>query len=108
MRRLLLVLAACGFLTLSACDFLERDGDNKSEAEQAVAGVRDGMPSGMVRTLLDVVLLGLGIYGSAKGKKAESTEKRDYNVDEGRSMIGAVAADPMALEALRKALADKP
>lgn len=102
MRRLLLVLAGCGFLTLTACDILERDGKEKSDAEQAVSTARDLVPPGTVRTLLDLLSIGLGAYATRKGFQADkqakdaknvqaSTEAREYNADEALSMHNKMA-----------------
>ena len=116
LRRLLLVVAGLGLLSLTACDLLERDGKPQSEAEQAVSTARELVPPGTIRSILDLVQLGLGLYAVRKGtqgeKKAEAatkvqatTEAREYNADEGRSMVSAVATDPVALAILKSALA---
>lgn len=97
MRRILSVVALCGLLSLTACDLLDRGDQEKSPAEQTVTTLRDAVPSGTVRTVLDLVLAGLALYGSVKGKGAESkakaaaavqvaTEAREYNADEALSM----------------------
>lgn len=83
----LLVLA----LGLTACDVL--DYASSDSGQQRISESTRYL-TGPLAMLRDLLLLGLGVYGSVKSKSVEkkhaTTEAREYTEDEAVSMLSAI------------------